>query len=364
MDENILIRRESTRRQQCLETTTCKEKKDENQVLQPHGEVSMNVSIELPDDSGDGDDDVFDGKQQDHRESSANSASSHTIDKRLDEYKCLLTGEFAAQKKIWVESAGDRKFRHRLESEDKCSSTRDFDSPENNSNRLSVVAKNFFTRRRSHQNCLINTKNSEESPQLAPPEDIEQEKKKQRKASGIEALLRQSCSDVRALLVGDGSLFSSVGGGLSATGFFPRSRRQSTAALFQPGPRISPSPFESYNGAPFPRWFAVWNFDFDPIMFLNLQVCSSGIVQPTTPVSISRVDFTCSTLDHLRRSPQHPHDTDEQPKPFLQPKHPHAGQQQQIRLRLTTTSGGKQLICSDSKSSRLSISWFFLGPTS
>lgn len=253
MDENILIRGDSTRRQQCLETTTCKEKKDENQVLQPHGEVSMNVSIELPDDSGDGDDDVFDGKQQDHRESSANSASSHTIDKRLDEYKCLLTGEFAAQKKIWVESAGDRKFRHRLESEDKCSSTRDFDSPENNSNRLSVVAKNFFTRRRSHQNCLINTKNSEESPQLAPPEDIEQEKKKQRKASGIEALLRQSCSDVRALLVGDGSLFSSVGGGLSATGFFPRSRRQSTAALFQPGPRISPSPFESYNGAPFPR---------------------------------------------------------------------------------------------------------------
>ena len=252
MEKNILVRQDSARRQQSLETTY----KEENDVVQARvhpDEVSMNVSIELPHDSGDGVDDVIDGKHENHRESSINSASSHTSDKRLDEYKCLLTGEFAVQKKIWVESAGDRKFRHRLESENKCSSTRDFESPENNSNRLSVVAKNFFTRRRSHQNCLINTKGSEESSQLAPSKDVEEEKKKQRKASGIEALLRQSCSDVRALLVGDGSLFSSVGGGLSGTGLFPRSRRQSTATIFQPGPRISPSPFESFNGAPYLR---------------------------------------------------------------------------------------------------------------
>ena len=135
-----------------------------------------------------------------------------------------------------------------------------------NCNRLSAVAKEFFRRRRSHQNCLISTAN--ENGELEKENKIttksidktvkkneSKDKRKKKKSGGIEAMLRQSCVDVRNLIVGDSHLFGSPSNVLpTPMALFHKGRRQSTTALFQPGPRISPLPFEHYNGAPGSRF--------------------------------------------------------------------------------------------------------------
>lgn len=127
--------------------------------------------------------------------------------------------------------------------------------------RLTAVARDFFQRRRSHQDCLISTVNEVEEINI---DDINLENnlkqnrdksvtkrgEKKKKGGGIEAMLRQSCVDVRNLIVGNGPGPGPSPGLTTPMGLFNKGRRQSTMGLFQPGPRISPLPFEQANGLP------------------------------------------------------------------------------------------------------------------
>ncbi|ESN99079.1 hypothetical protein HELRODRAFT_162562 [Helobdella robusta] len=238
---------------------------------------------------------IFNRRRSSNNEQKDGEPATKT-DKNCEEIEKHQSDKQSQRKKMWVDS-NDHSFRSRLGSDDShdqtscfpnssmwllssqshahstsMTSTDDNDKNDNqfngSSNRLTAVAKHFFQRRRSHQNCLINTmspddeeiitSNANNKTKLTKDNKNNKDErngskkssKHKPKPTGIEAILRQSCSDVRNLLVGDGSLFFSAGGGLSSGGLFQKNRRQSTVGLFQPGPRISPLPFEQHNGTP------------------------------------------------------------------------------------------------------------------
>ena len=102
----------------------------------------------------------------------------------------------------------------------------------------SPAAANYFERRRSQQN--YSSQDPQQPEKLSPScsSTSGNNLKSTRKASGIESMLRRSCSDVLAL-IRDGPLSS-------AGNLFQRQHRSSIVSAFQPRPR-SPSTFENAN---------------------------------------------------------------------------------------------------------------------